>query len=63
MKQGIRLLSTIVGVLILMGVACAQDWPQWRGPNRDGKVAGFTVPQTWPQELTQKWKVTLWTID
>jgi len=59
MKQGIRLLSTIVGVLILMGVACAQDWPQWRGPNRDGKVTGFTVPQTWPQELTQKWKVTV----
>jgi outer membrane protein assembly factor BamB len=35
----------------------AQDWPQWRGPNRDGKATGFTPPATWPKELTQKWKV------
>jgi outer membrane protein assembly factor BamB len=35
------------------------DWPQWRGPNRDGKLAGFTAPATWPQTLTQKWKVTV----
>jgi outer membrane protein assembly factor BamB len=35
----------------------AQDWPQWRGPNRDNKVTGFTEPKTWPKELTQKWKV------
>lgn len=33
----------------------AQDWPQWRGPNRDNKVLGFTAPTTWPKELTQKW--------
>ena len=25
----------------------AQDWPQWRGVNRNGKVGGFTAPQTW----------------
>jgi outer membrane protein assembly factor BamB len=37
----------------------AQDWPQWRGPNRDNKVVGFTEPKTWPKELTQKWKVTV----
>jgi outer membrane protein assembly factor BamB len=37
----------------------AQDWPQWRGPNRDGKAAGFTAPSAWPKELTQKWKVTV----
>jgi outer membrane protein assembly factor BamB len=33
----------------------AQDWPQWRGPNRDGKVEGFTAPRSWPKVLTQKW--------
>ena len=38
---------------------CADDWPQWRGPNRDNKVTGFTEPSTWPKELTQKWKVTV----
>src|ERR1041384_8855598 len=37
--------------------AFAQDWPQWRGPNRDAKAAGFKAPKTWPKELTQKWKV------
>jgi outer membrane protein assembly factor BamB len=47
-----------VGVLLLgaHGVR-AQDWPQWRGPNRDNKVAGFSEPKTWPKELTRKWKV------
>jgi outer membrane protein assembly factor BamB len=37
----------------------AQDWPQWRGPNRDDKVPDFTPPKTWPQELHQQWKVTV----
>ena len=36
-----------------------QDWPQWRGPSRDGKLSGFAAPQSWPKELTQKWKVTV----
>ena len=49
-------------VLALLGfcrVGVAQDWPQWRGPARDGKASGFDAPQTWPQELTQKWKVSV----
>jgi len=33
------------------------DWPQWRGPNRDGRVATFTEPARWPEQLTQRWKV------
>jgi outer membrane protein assembly factor BamB len=33
----------------------AQDWPQWRGPHRDGKVTGFLPPSKWPATLTQKW--------
>jgi len=55
----------MVGCVILMiaGGAFAQDWPQWRGPNRDGKASGFTAPQTWPKELTQKWKATVGTGD
>jgi len=55
----------MVGCVILFGAGCvlAQDWPQWRGPNRDDKVTGFTAPATWPKELTQKWKVTVGTGD
>jgi outer membrane protein assembly factor BamB len=44
---------------IVLNGALAQDWPQWRGPNRDGKAAAFNAPKTWPAELTQKWKVTV----
>ena len=32
------------------------DWPQWRGAQRDG-AASFTPPATWPERLTQRWKV------
>jgi len=37
--------------------AAGQDWSQWRGIHRDGKVAEFTVPATWPKTLTKKWSV------
>jgi outer membrane protein assembly factor BamB len=37
----------------------AQDWPQWRGPNRDAKVTGFKIPDVWPKELTKKWKINI----
>lgn len=45
--------------LLSIGVAIgqAQDWPQWRGSNRDGSVTGFKAPQQWPNQLTQTWKV------
>jgi outer membrane protein assembly factor BamB len=39
--------------------AGAQDWPQWRGPNRDNKLTDFAEPKSWPKELTKKWKVTV----
>jgi len=47
--------------LILIGASCvfAQDWPQWRGPNRDGKVTGFKAPEQWPKELKLRWKTTV----
>jgi outer membrane protein assembly factor BamB len=39
--------------------ARAQDWPQWRGPNRDARATGFAAPKTWPKALSEKWKVTV----
>jgi outer membrane protein assembly factor BamB len=53
--------SLIAGlILIALSIrAYAQDWPQWRGPNRDDKVSGFMPPKTWPQEFHQKWKVSV----
>jgi outer membrane protein assembly factor BamB len=42
---------------VVAGQGDAPDWPQWRGPNRDGSVASFTPPKVWPERLNQKWKV------
>jgi outer membrane protein assembly factor BamB len=54
-------LSAVMVCVILICASClfAQDWPQWRGPNRDGKATGFRAPRQWPNELTQKWKKTV----
>jgi outer membrane protein assembly factor BamB len=55
-----RTMTTVAGVLAVSATcSLAQDWPQWRGPNRDAKATGFTAPKEWPKELAQKWKVTV----
>ncbi len=61
MRNTNRSIGVIVGcVLLYVGThAFAQDWPQWRGLNRDGKISGFTAPAAWPKELAQKWKTTV----
>lgn len=40
-------------------ISQAQDWPQWRGPNRDGVLAGFSEPKIWPEKLKPIWKITV----
>jgi len=40
-------------------IAGAQDWPRWRGANGDGAAAGFTAPKAWPDQLKQRWKITV----
>lgn len=35
----------------------AQDWPQWRGPSRDGVATGFSAPAAWPGALRKVWQV------
>lgn len=40
-----------------LGVAMASDWPQWRGPNSNARVASFKAPAEWPKELETVWKV------
>ena len=59
MEKFNRLFIVLAGFLALAmnTTVFAQDWPQWRGANRDGKASGFDVPKTWPAELTAQWKV------
>ena len=60
MKNKNRIIELVVClILISMTTVFAQSWPEWRGSNRDGKVTGFTAPQSWPNELTLNWKVTV----
>ena len=50
--------SHVIALSILFTLpVCAQDWPQWRGPNRDGAVTSFREPSPWPDALKQQWKV------
>jgi outer membrane protein assembly factor BamB len=58
MKKVSYLISLLVALLILSSsLSYSQDWPQWRGINRDSKVTGFKNPTVWPAELKQIWKV------
>ncbi|MEX0703495.1 MAG: PQQ-binding-like beta-propeller repeat protein [Planctomycetales bacterium] len=59
MKRSTWMLIAAAGGLMLQTVpsAKAQDWPQWRGANRDAKATGFVAPKEWPKELTKKWQV------
>ncbi|HET6889880.1 MAG TPA: PQQ-binding-like beta-propeller repeat protein [Pyrinomonadaceae bacterium] len=51
--------SFIVAIFLLLPITTLGDWPQWRGPNRDGIVTNAIVPQTWPKTLKEEWKVTV----
>jgi outer membrane protein assembly factor BamB len=35
--------------------ATASDWPQWRGPRRDGSVSAG-LPAQWPEALKKRWE-------
>jgi outer membrane protein assembly factor BamB len=52
-----HLLPTATLALLAASVVAAADWPQWRGPNRDGVVHGVKSPDKWPKELKEEWKV------
>ena len=58
LRQGGRRSAAIILFAVAAAQAVsAQDWPQWRGPNRDGVVGSFTEPKAWPEQLKLKWKV------
>jgi outer membrane protein assembly factor BamB len=57
-------LASLVAALTFLVVGAAhdlgaQDWPQWRGPARDGQALGLLPPKTWPKELRRAWRVTV----
>lgn len=36
------------------------DWPQWRGPTRDGSIDS-ALPAQWPESLKKRWEVSVGT--
>ena len=58
--MNLRGCATALLVLALCSAASSQtgsgDWPQWRGPNRDGHLTG-SQPKLWPERLTERWRV------
>jgi outer membrane protein assembly factor BamB len=61
MNNATRIKGVALTAALLFGAGqlAAQDWPQWRGPNRDNHVTGFAEPKAWPKALTKKWTVTV----
>src|SRR5438105_2598900 len=53
----IRRISFALAILV-PGAALASDWPQWRGPNRNGISAETTWTYRWPATGPRKaWSV------
>ena len=50
-------LRICIAVALASQFCLAQDWPQWRGPNRDEVVSSFIAPKVWPDKLKTIWKV------
>jgi len=58
MRRAIMMIVLVAGTATVNEARqAATDVTQWRGPNRDGVVTGFTAPATWPESLTQRWKI------
>jgi len=57
MKREKRFISLLAITIFAAAPLAAQNWPQWRGPGRDGLVSIFRAPAAWPAELKQVWRV------
>ena len=49
----------LLAVLGALSIAGGADWPQWRGPQRDGVVRAGSAPASWPEHLKLRWKTTV----
>jgi len=58
MRRRASIFAVVMGLTVVSEARQgATDVTQWRGTNRDGVVTGFTAPATWPEQLTQRWRV------
>ena len=59
MRLAIRIGAAFAVAISLLqaGGATAEDWPQWRGANRDGGAASLVAPADWKAALKRVWSV------
>jgi outer membrane protein assembly factor BamB len=54
----LRFLLSFLTLAVALPLPTKGDWPQWRGPNRDGHAQGAQLPQKWPETApAPMWKV------
>jgi outer membrane protein assembly factor BamB len=61
MRSSVYVAVVVVGLGAIVGAQRPTDWTQWRGPARDGVIASFTPPATWPDALVKRWTVEIGT--
>lgn len=49
--------ASLCGLGLFDHAAQGSDWPQWRGPRRDGVVPPAAIPPVWPEQLKRTWQV------
>jgi outer membrane protein assembly factor BamB len=52
-------MSMMILLAAMTTFAAADDWPAWRGPNRDGVSAERGLPTTWAPDKNVVWKLEL----
>src|SRR5439155_7966100 len=57
--QGMTSSRCVLALFLPACLALAADWPQWRGPARDGTLPGVTFPDKLPEKLPVKWRLPL----
>ena len=57
LRTAVLTASLVPALAAAAGVAA--DWPQWRGPARDGLIAGLAPRTSWPESLKPAWKLTV----
>ena len=63
--RGSFVLLALIGLAFIAGSATSSDlkrdeWPQWRGPRRDGTVSSFAA--AWPDSLDESRLKSLWRV-
>jgi outer membrane protein assembly factor BamB len=57
-----RTASRVIPLLVLLSLGAAgyaEDWPQWRGPNRDGISGEANLPASWSMTKNLAWTAPL----